>query len=314
MNDVLSSSRSAWRFALCGALVGVVVGSTAACGSGSSDGSSSSAAIRVVAAENVWGSIAGQLGGDKVSVTSIITSPDTDPHDYEPRAQDGRAVASAGYVIFNGVGYDPWVPKLLAASGGRGPSTLDVGALVGVREGGNPHRWYSPPDVAKVIARITADYKQLDPAAADYFDAQRAAFEGTSLKRYNDLIAGIRQKYAGTPVGASESIFAPLADALQLELLTPGSFLNAISEGTDPTAQDKATTDTQIRSHQIKVYVFNSQNSTPDVKAQVKLAQSAGIPVTSVTETLTPATGTFQDWQAAQLVRLEEALAKVKAA
>ena len=42
--------------------------------------------IRVVAAENFWGSIASQLGGDHVTVTSIITNPDTDPHDYEPTA------------------------------------------------------------------------------------------------------------------------------------------------------------------------------------------------------------------------------------
>ena len=104
--------------------------------------------VRVVAAENVWGNIAAQLGGDRVSVTSIISSPGTDPHDYEPRARDARAVAMARYVIVNGAGYDPWASKLVAADGDKGQRRLDVGDLVGVKDGGNPHRWYAPDDVA----------------------------------------------------------------------------------------------------------------------------------------------------------------------
>ena len=115
-------------------------------------------------------------------------------------------------------------------------------------------------------------------------------------------------------MGASESVVAPLADALGLDVLTPESFLDAVSEGTDPTAQDKATVDAQIRSRQVKVYVFNSQNATPDVRAQVKLAHDVGIPVASVTETLSPATASFQDWQSGQLETLADALAKAKAA
>src|SRR5436305_426444 len=72
--------------------------------------------LRVVAAENFWGSIATQLGGNRVAVTSIISNPDTDPHDYEPTPADARTIASAHYVIMNGIGYDPWAPKLVAAN------------------------------------------------------------------------------------------------------------------------------------------------------------------------------------------------------
>ena len=130
------------------------------------------------------------------------------------------------------------------------------------------------------------------------------------LARYDQLIASIRAKYAGTPVGASESIFAALAPALGLRLLTPPSFLTAISEGTEPTAADKQTIDHQIATHQIKVYVYNSQNATPDVQAQVQAARAAGIPVTTITETLVPATATFQAWQVSELEALQAALAK----
>ena len=100
----------------------------------------------------------------------------------------------------------------------------------------------------------------------------------TNLKQYFDLIAQIKARYAGTPVGASESIFAMLAPALGLNLLTPPSFLTAISEGTDPTAADKAAIDAQIKNKQIKVYVYNSQNATPDVQAQVDAARAGGHP------------------------------------
>ncbi|MET8541211.1 zinc ABC transporter substrate-binding protein [Kitasatospora sp. NPDC004799] len=290
-----------------------VLALVAACSQSSAGGSPptpSGGAIRVVAAENFWGSIAAQLGGEHVKVTNIISSPDADPHDYEPTAADARTVAGAQYAVVNGVGYDAWATKLLDANPVSGRSVLTVGELVGVKEGGNPHRWYSPSDVHRVIERITEDYKRIDPADAAYFDRQKNTFESQALGRYNQLISDIRTKYADTPVGASESIVTPLADDLKLKLLTPEPFLDAISEGTDPTAQDKATVDRQIGNREIKVYIYNSQNSTPDVQAQVKAAEAQGIPVTTVTETPDPSDASFQDWQSAQLQALEQALAK----
>jgi zinc/manganese transport system substrate-binding protein len=293
-------------------VVAAAILSAAACSStkSSSTAAGSRAPLQVVAAENFWGSIAAQLGGSRVTVTSIITNPDTDPHAYEPTPADGRTMASASYVIANGIGYDPWAPKLVAANPLSGRVVLNVGDLVGVKAGGNPHRWYSPPDVRRVIDQITSDYKRLSPSDAPYFDQLHSTFTTVALSRYNSLIADIKAKYAGTPIGASESIVSPLADASGLNLITPASFLTAISEGSEPTAADKATCDTQIKTHQIKAYVFNSQNSTPDVKAQVDEARAAGIPITSVTETLTPPTASFQDWQATQLQSLAAALAQ----
>ncbi|MBY8886334.1 zinc ABC transporter substrate-binding protein [Streptomyces sp. PTM05] len=278
-----------------------------------SSGSSSSGSgkvVQVVAAENFWGSIAAQLGGDHAKVTSIITNPATDPHDYEPTAADARTVAGAQFAIVNGIGYDAWSDKLLSANPSGDRTELKVGDLVGIKPGGNPHRWYSPTNVHQVIERITADYKKIDPADAAYFDARKTAFENTTLAPYNQLIDQIKAKYAGTPIGASESIVTPLAEGLGLKMLTPESFLDAISEGSDPTAHDKAEIDQQIKSKQIKIYVYNSQNSTPDVQAQVDEAKAAGIPVTTVTETLTPAGASFQDWQVRELKGIEQALAK----
>jgi zinc/manganese transport system substrate-binding protein len=268
--------------------------------------------IAVVAAENFWGSIARQLGGRHVNVVSIITNPNADPHIYEPTAADARTVALAGLVIENGIGYDPWMPRLLAA-GNTQPAVLDVGQLLGGPAGGNPHRWYNPADVRVVISRLTALYTRLDPRDRAYFQSRQRWFGTVALHTYTDLVAEIRAKYGGTPVGASESIFAMLAPALGLRLITPYSFLRAISEGGEVTAADKATIDRQISHHLIAVYVYNSQNVTPDVQAQVAEAKAAGIPVTTITETLVPPTTTYQAWQVRQLRGLLVALAAAAA-
>jgi zinc/manganese transport system substrate-binding protein len=164
--------------------------------------------------------------------------------------------------------------------------------------------------VQQVIGQIVRDYAKLDPKDAGYFKQQQARFETRGLAQYKQLIATIKRKYHGVPVGASESIFAPLAQALGLKLLTPASFLKAISEGTEPTASDKTTIDRQIARKQIKVWVFNSQNSTPDVQRITDAARKKGIAVTTITETLTPASASFQGWQSRQLEALAAALAK----
>src|SRR5437660_1653267 len=275
-------------------------------------GSSATAAtgLQVVAAENFWGSIAAQLGGSKVHLTSVITSPATDPHDYEPTAADARTVAGAQMVIVNGIGYDPWAQKLIAANPVPGRIVLDVGNLVGIKPGGNPHRWYSPTDVQLTIDAIVQDYDKLEPKNSGYFAQQKSRFERNGLARYKQLIATIKRKHHGVPVGASESIFAPLARALGLRLVTPPTFLRAISEGTEPTAADKTTVDRQIADGQIKVWVYNSQNSTPDVKRITDAARKRGIPVTTVTETLVPASASFQHWQSHQLEAVAAALAQ----
>ncbi|HEX9506749.1 MAG TPA: zinc ABC transporter substrate-binding protein [Acidimicrobiia bacterium] len=290
-------------------LIALCVGS-ASFGGGGTASAASATKLRVVAAENFWGSIVAQLAGNKATVTNIVTNPDTDPHDYEATPSDARTIASAKYVVENGIGYDAWFQKLLDASPTSGRKVLNVGKLVGVDAGGNPHQWYSPETVQSVIDHVTADLKALDPKHASYYDQQKAKFESTGLEQYDGLIAGIKQQYGGTPVGATESIFAPLAGALGLNLITPENFLDAVSEGTDPTAQDKATVDDQIKTNQIKVLVYNSQNATPDVKALVKAAKARKIPVTTVTETLSPAGLTFQAWQSKQLTALKTALAR----
>ncbi len=271
------------------------------------------ASIEVAASTNVWASILGQLGGSHVRASSIISSPQTDPHAYEPTPADARTIARSRVFVENGIGYDPWAAKTLAASPDRNRTVIDVGRLVGVGEGGNPHRWYSPADVDTVITAISAALKRADPADAGYFDSRRQQFRNVDLAGYHRLIDDIRARYAGVRVGASESIVAPLTEALGLDLTTPAGFLRAVSEGSEPSAADKATSDAQLSRRAVAVYLYNSQNATPDVAAQLATARRAGVPVVAVTETINPPGASFQQWQVSQLRALRAALEQARA-
>ena len=265
-------------------------------------------AFTVIATENFWGSIAAQLAGERASVRSIIASPGTDPHSHEPNASDARTISEARLVILNGVGYDNWAERLLQASPAGGRVVLNVGDVLGLAPGANPHQWYSPSHVERVIEEIARDYERVDPADARYFAQRMHAFLATGLARYDALRRQIRARFAGTPVGYSESIFQPLGEDLGLRLMTPYSFAKAIAEGTDVTAQDKRLVDTQVSQRQIKVWIYNSQNVTPDVQRVNALARADNIPIATVTETLAPASASFEQWQVAQLEALRAAL------
>jgi zinc/manganese transport system substrate-binding protein len=272
--------------------------------------STASGPLRVAAAENVWGSVAAQLGGPHVRVTSVIARGAVDPHDYEPTSRDARALAAARLVIVNGAGYDPWASRLVAANPVRGRIVLDAGKLAGVGTGGNPHVWYSPRDVARLVSAIAAAYAKLDPARAHDYARRAGRFEQVQLAPYRRAIASIRTRFRGAPVGASESVVAPLTAALGLRLVTPPSFLKAVAEGTEPAAADETTIARQLARHEVAVWIVNVQNATPDVSRLTGVARRHGVPVVGVTETLTPATASFQSWQTQQLHALAAALRK----
>jgi len=288
-------------------LPGWMVLTIALAGCGTPAASTSNTTLQVVAAQNFWGSIAAQLGGTHVSVTSIVSNPNADPHEYESSTKDARAFATANYVILNGAGYDDWASKLLAGNPNQGRKVFTVADLLQRKAGDNPHFWYNPTWVDQVADRITADYQALDAADSTYFTQQRAAFR-TALQPYHDRIAKIRSSFSGVPVGATESIFVYLAQALGLNLISPPEFMKAVSEGNDPPAQTVAEFHDQVANKRIKVLVYNLQtasNITEDLKRQ---AANNGIPVVGVSETLQPVDATFQDWQDAQLLTLQNAL------
>jgi len=291
------------------ALVAVCGGLLLGCGSSTPGGSGHAGhRLAVVAAENFWGSIAGQLGGSEVSVTSVVSDPNADPHDYQSSAATARAFATADYVIVNGAGYDGWADSLLNANPSSTRTVLDVADLLGRKEGDNPHFWYSPTDVENVADRITRDLESIDGADGAAFARQRTSFEA-ALQPYHARIAEIRQRFGGTKVAATESIFVSMAGALGLDLISPPEFMKAVAEGNDPPASSVSAFHEQLQSGQAKLLVYNRQTATDVTTTLRQIAAQQHIPVVGVTETMQPPTTSFQLWMTAQLADIENALA-----
>jgi zinc/manganese transport system substrate-binding protein len=264
--------------------------------------------IEVVAAENFWGSIAAQLGGSHAEVTSIVTDPNADPHEYETSSGDARAVALANYVIVNGAGYDDWAAQLLNAGASPARHVLTVATLLGRRAGDNPHFWYDPASVQRVIDRITSDYTSIDPADAAYFRAQQRAFEA-SMQPYRDLITTIGSRFGGVKVAATESIAVYLCGALHLDLVSPSAFMDAVAEGNEPPTPSVVEMQQLLTGRGAAMLLYNVQTVTAVTTHMEDLAHQNGIATVGITETMQPPGGRFQDWQVAQLQGIAQALA-----
>ncbi len=264
--------------------------------------------VHVVAAENFWGNIAAQIGGSKVMVTSIITNPNADPHLYESDAHDAASVATANVVVENGLGYDDFMSKLLAASPNSRRTVVSAQQVLGVTGADpNPHLWYDTPRVPTVAAAIEQALAAKDPADADYFRANLTTFD-QSLTPILNIIAEIKTRYPNTPVAYTERVPGYLLNAAGLSVKTPPGFASAVEDGTDPSPSDTLAFDSLITSHSIKVLLYNAQTISSVTQQISDLATSNHIPVVPVTETMPAGVPTYQAWQLDQAKALLTAL------
>ena len=264
------------------------------------------ATLDIVAAENFYGDIAQQIGGEDVAATSILSNPDQDPHEFEASPSVARALSKAVLVIYNGVDYDPWVPKLLAASPSPTRQTIVVAELLHKKAGDNPHIWYEPEAATVLAKRLSELLARTDPDRAAAYRRRLATFE-QSLKPLADQILKMRRKYAGTPVTATEPVFGYMADALGLEMRNR-RFQLAVMNDTEPSAADIAKFETDLRSRAIKVLIYNRQTSDALTRRMREIAQQSGVPVVGVTET-EPEGKDYQQWMRSQLDAIGRALA-----
>ncbi len=283
----------------------IIAGGWAAISSGEINGGSNK--IQVVAAENFWGSLVSQIGGSHVQVFSIVSDPNADPHEYESNTADARAVATADYVIINGAGYDSWAQNLINAGTKADARVLNVADLLGKKNGDNPHMWYDPTYVNEVALQMEKDLISIDPADTTYFQQQYADLT-TALGTYQQEIVEIKDRFAGTEVASTESIFEYLANATGLDLVSPTSFMEAVSEGNDPSSQDIVTFEQQLATGNVRLLVYNTQTVTPLTSNIETLAAQDGVPVVGITETIQPPNLSFQDWMYGEVVAIYEAL------
>jgi zinc/manganese transport system substrate-binding protein len=256
--------------------------------------------VQVVAGENFWGSVAAQIGGRHVRVTSILSSPAADPHLYEADVANAIAVAGAELVIENGAGYDTFLSELLGVTSHPGRVVVSVQRVLGATGPEvNPHLWYDIPRVPQVAAAIEAALTRLEPREARLFAANLAGFD-RSLGPVESVISRIRRRYRGAPVAYTERVPGYLLAAAGLRVLTPPGFAAAIENGNDPSAGDSLAMYQLLTGHRVRVLLYNAQAASPVTQHVRALARQAHIPVVAVTETMPPAYRTYQAWQLAQ--------------
>jgi zinc/manganese transport system substrate-binding protein len=261
--------------------------------------------VKVVAAENFYGDMASQIGGANVAVTSILNSPDQDPHLFEASPETAKALTDAKIVIVNGVDYDPWMEKLLSAHKAPARKEILVGALVGHKPGDNPHLWYDPAYMKAAAKAFVGDLTAVDPAHKADYEQGYAKFVD-SLKPLDDKIVAMRKSYAGQPVTLSEPVFGYQAELIGLKVRNE-KFALAIMNNAEPTPSEVAGFENDLKGHKVKAMLYNAQASEPAVTKLVDLAKASGIPVVGVSET-TPPNSTYQDWMMGQLNALDKAL------
>jgi zinc/manganese transport system substrate-binding protein len=280
-----------------------------ACSPASPSPSGSNAPIPVLGAENFYADLLAQIGGSRVTASSILNDPSADPHEYEASPAAAKLVADAKVVIVNGIGYDDFMEKLLGASTKPDRVVINVQDILGVRDDVNVHVWYDPATMPKVADAAAAALAKIDPQNATYFAEGKAKYLA-GLKPFNDKITVLKTKYGGTPIAFTENVAGYLTDAIGLTVLTPPEFMEAIESGTDPAPADVAAERDLLTGRKVKALLYNSQVTSPLTEQIRDLATKNSVPVVAIAETTPPDFKTFQEWQLAQLDDLEKALTK----
>lgn len=301
-------------------LVGASVSLLAGCGSSSDSGSDGSAAaapaasskVAVVASTNVYGDIVSRIGADKVSVTSVISDPDQDPHSYEANTQNQLALSKAKVVVENGGGYDDFVDRMLKSAGNSSAEVINAVKVSGrtAPKGGelNEHVWYDFPTVAKIADRIATALGKADPANAATYTKNAAAFKA-ELKPLEAKEAQIKKEHGGEAIAITEPVPLYMTGASGLVDKTPEEFSEAIEEGDDVSPKVLQETLALFTGKHVEALVYNAQTSGPQTEKSEQAAKAAGIPVVPVTETL-PSGKNYLAWMTGNVDALANALAK----
>jgi zinc/manganese transport system substrate-binding protein len=264
--------------------------------------------LHAIGIENQYADVIAQIGGKYVAVTAIESDPNTDPHSFEVSPAIAAHIAGADLIVENGLGYDDWADRMIAASPNPARQVINVQHLRGLPDSTpNPHLWYDPATMPAVAKAVAADLSARDPAHAAYFNANAAAFDA-SLKPWFAAIAGFKADFPDTPVAITEPVADDMLQAVGADMATPFTLQAAIMNGTDPSPQDVAMQNDLFTGHKVKIFVYNQQVTDPLTASFLALAQKNGVPVVGVYETM-PAPGYhYQDWMLAEVAALRKAV------
>ena len=254
-------------------------------------------ALSIVAAENFYGGVAAQVAGPSAQVSSLMSNPNQDPHEFQTDVSTAKAVADADIVIYSGIGYDTWMEKLLASQSKPGRVVIKVSELIGARDGDNPHIWYAPKTMPALVRKLAEILHKPEAVAAF----------SQSMQPLLATIAELRTKAEGMKVTATEPVFGSMASALGFRMLND-DFQVAVMSVTEPSFQQTAAFEKSLTDGTAKILFYNSQVSDPSTKRMQEIAKSHGVPVVGVTETQPADAKSYVDWMLVQLAAVQSAL------
>ncbi len=264
--------------------------------------------IVAVGAENEYGNVISQIGGPYVSVTSIMSNPNTDPHTFESSPSVAEVVSSAQLVVQNGLGYDTFMNRIEAASPDPARRVIDVQDLLHLpSDTPNPHLWYKPTTMPAVARAIATDLSSLDPAHRSYFMDELERFD-QSLVPWDQAIAALKADFPGTPVAVTEPVADYMLAAAGADIRTPWVLQADIMNGVDPPPQDVTAEQQLFSRHQVKVFLYNQQVTDSLTASFLATAKQDGIPVVGVYETMPTPGYDYQSWMMAEVHALRDAI------
>lgn len=267
-----------------------------------------SAPLTAIGVENEYADVISQIGGKYADVGAIETDPNTDPHTFEASPKVAREIAAAGLIVVNGVGYDAWVDKIIAAAPRPNRKVISVQKLLGLPDNTpNPHLWYDPKTMPVVAEAVGDALSKLDPAQATYFHRNVNKFI-VSLQPWKAAIATFKARYDKTPIAVTEPVADYMLEAMGFVILTPFSLQKAIMDGTDPAPQDVTTQNDLFTGNKVKVFAYNQQVTDSLTKTFLDASKKAGVPVVGVYETMPTPGYTYQTWMLAEVAALEKAV------
>lgn len=262
-----------------------------------------SGALTAVASTDAWASVAQAVTGDHAKVSALVSGADTDPHSFEVTPAAAAQVQDATLVVYNGDGYDPFIDKLLK----DGEPRVNAYQLLPADSADkNEHVFYSLRTAQQVANNVADDLAKADPGNAGSYHANAKTF-GQQLDSIASLQEDVATKYRGKAILATEPVASHLVSRCGLVDRTPHAFAEAAEQGQDPSPADVAAALDLISTKQVAALLFNPQTAGSVTNQIKQAAESHGVPVVTVTETLPEGTD-YVTWQRRTTEQLAAAL------
>ncbi len=282
--------------------------SAGACGADESSSASSATTsatgpLTVVASVSQWGSLAEQIGGDDVTVTSILSSSGVDAHGFEPTTSDVARIHKAGILVVNGAGYDSWATKNVSSS----TSVVSAAETVGAMDGDNPHLWFSKEARDGMAKEIAETFSRILPSKKKDFEARLKSWQSRE-KTLETTMTTFKTDHDAPVYGATEAVAYYLMSDLGFTDATPKGYANAVASEGEPSASDLQTFQGLIEKHKIDVLINNTQESSDAGSMLLGTAGRSDVPVVDVSEQIPSDAQDLVSWITSLVSSISDAL------